>query len=152
MNDGSWKSIIKALCAILVIIIIVVFLTYLESRRAANIEANPDRSKVLLNEANRRMKHILSSAGLEADYEINDHPNESFTEAKHKINICTNCLNSEELPKLDKILYVGLHEVSHVINKGKDHDEKFYGIFQGLLIKAVELGYLDQKKLKVQNK
>lgn len=105
----------------------------------------------LLYEVNRRLQHILAMSKIKVDYNLMDHPELTFAEDKKDISLCSSCVieNSNNIPKIDRLLYMTLHEVSHVINKGENHDENFEQIFKSLLLMAAKLGYLDAKRLRL---
>jgi len=105
----------------------------------------------LLHEVNRRLQHILAMSKIKVDYNLIDHPELTFAEDKKDISLCSSCVieNSNNIPKIDRLLYMTLHEVSHVINKGENHDENFEQIFKSLLLMAAKLGYLDAKRLRL---
>lgn len=187
---------------ILLILIIIIFIVIITIRSQSspnnsitNELNNPNKAQkreewaneILLEETNERLKHILASCNLNVKYNLLDNPKFTYVQDKLDINICTSCINGDNIgdkspittistntrsgdvnssnvsnmnnlhknsnittsDKLDKILYMGLHEIAHVINKGKDHDANWENIFKKLLIKAGDLGYLDKSKLKI---
>lgn len=66
----------------------------------------------------------------------------SFTENKNKIVICMRDANGN-LYSFNSLLYVLLHEISHVINDELHHTSKFQMIFNELLQLAESRGYYD---------
>ena len=137
--------------AALIVLIIVVIVVYISQQTSPEI-INPQ-----LVEVDRRVRHVLSRKGHSTQYSMQDHPDMSFTLNKNQVNVCTSCLVPDDITvmeehkhnivPLDKLVYIGLHEVSHVINKGQDHDEAWKAIFHDLLREAASLGYLDEQRL-----
>jgi len=95
-----------------------------------------------LNELNAKIAHVVSECGFHASYEIYSHPSKTFTLNKTKMYVCTSCAEN------DRLLYMGLHEVAHVLtatsHSSEDaHGPTWEGTFKILLDKASSLGYLN---------
>lgn len=65
----------------------------------------------------------------------------SFTENKKRIVLCLR--NGDNFYKWNSLVYVALHEVSHVICTELHHTSKFHAINRALLSHAEKLGYYD---------
>lgn len=65
----------------------------------------------------------------------------SFTENKKRIVLCLR--NNNSFYKWNSLMYVALHEVSHVICDELHHTSKFHAINRALLSHAERLGYYD---------
>ena len=63
----------------------------------------------------------------------------SYTINKEKVFICLKDEN-DEYYNLNLLIYVLLHEISHVICNSIGHTDEFHAIFEALLIKATEEG------------
>jgi Fe2+ or Zn2+ uptake regulation protein len=63
----------------------------------------------------------------------------SYTINKEKVFICLKDENNEYY-NVNLLIYVVLHEISHVICKSIGHTDEFHAIFEALLIKATEEG------------
>jgi hypothetical protein len=68
---------------------------------------------------------------------------ESYTENKKYIYLCMRNRKGE-LYKFNTLIYVLLHEISHVINNELHHTKKFFLIFSQLLSHAEQLGYYNR--------
>ncbi len=67
----------------------------------------------------------------------------AYTEDKTTIYLCLNDENGKPYP-MNTLLYVALHEISHVLNtKSYGHDKNFSDIFDKLLCRAARLGVYD---------
>lgn len=65
--------------------------------------------------------------------------NKSYTINKEKVYICLKDEKDDYYPK-NMLIYVFLHELSHVICDEIGHTDKFHRIFEDLLGKAIEKG------------
>jgi hypothetical protein len=74
----------------------------------------------------------------------------SYTINKKKIYLC---LKDEqgEYYDMNMLIYVAIHELSHVLCDEIGHTPKFYKIFQEQLDKATELGLYDPNKPIISN-
>lgn len=99
------------------------------------------------NIINHRIKETLQRARYHAEYTLRSNTVASFTKDKKDIYLCSSCVDKDKTD-LEKLTYVGLHEVSHVICKSKDHTEEWRKIFKELLHAAADLGYLQKSRIK----
>jgi len=75
----------------------------------------------------------------------------SYTINKEKIYLCLTDENGEYYPT-NMLVYVLLHELSHLLNKDDiGHTEKFHKIFQELLDKAHSMGIYNASIPPIQN-
>jgi hypothetical protein len=74
----------------------------------------------------------------------------SYTINKEKIFLCLKDKN-EKYYDSNMLVYVLLHELSHVLNDEVGHGEKFQRIFNEVLEKATEEGIYDPNKPLIQN-
>lgn len=63
----------------------------------------------------------------------------SYTINKQKVYICLLDENGEYY-NMNMIIYVTLHEISHVLCDEIGHTKKFHEIFEAILLKATEMG------------
>lgn len=63
----------------------------------------------------------------------------SYTLNKEKVFLCLQNENGEYY-SLNMLIYVGLHEIAHVLCTSQGHTPEFYEIFDGLLKRASDLG------------
>lgn len=63
----------------------------------------------------------------------------SYTINKEKVFICLRDENGEYY-NLNLLVYVTLHEISHVICQSVGHTDEFHAIFEDILVKATEEG------------
>jgi len=68
--------------------------------------------------------------------------NKSYTINKKTVYLCLEDQNGNYY-NLNILVYVLLHEISHVLCKSIGHNEEFQSIFDKLLSKAEEKGYYD---------
>ena len=68
--------------------------------------------------------------------------NKSYTINKKTVYLCLEDQNGNYY-NLNILVYVLLHEISHVLCKSIGHNEEFQSIFDKLLKKAEEKGYYD---------
>jgi hypothetical protein len=144
--------VIAVIFLILIVIVSLVFFADDKVNDDSDVKSNRPKGDAILSEANRRVKHILAMSGYEGiKYRLRNNMEKSFTRNKEDVHVCTSCLadTSSDIPKLDRILYVSLHEVSHVINVTQDHDLAWEMVFKKLLSKACDLGYLDRSRLRI---
>lgn len=64
----------------------------------------------------------------------------SYTINKKNVYICLKDKKTDEYYNTNMLVYVTLHELSHVINDTIGHDESFNKVFNALLKKASEMG------------
>ena len=76
--------------------------------------------------------------------------NKSYTINKRKIYLCLRDENSEYYD-FNMLVYVALHELSHVLCDEIGHTPKFHSIFKNLLKKAVEMNIYDANKPIIMN-
>lgn len=127
----------RAFTIIIIFIIVVVIMNYLKNEKKSVSPVG--------KEVSRRVKKILQAQNLdEFSYEILENDTSSHTTNKYKVNLCSSCIydTKEKDYPIDKLTYVALHEISHVINKGRDHDDEWRKIFQKLLWQAGEFEYI----------
>lgn len=74
----------------------------------------------------------------------------SYTINKEKIFLCLKDKN-EKYYDSNMLVYVLLHELSHVLNDEVGHGAKFQQIFNEVLDKATEAGIYDPNKPLIQN-
>jgi len=74
----------------------------------------------------------------------------SYTINKEKIFLCLKDKN-EKYYDSNMLVYVLLHELSHVLNDEVGHGEKFQRIFNEVLEKATDTGIYDPNKPLIQN-
>lgn len=124
--------------AIVLLILLVIFISHSRKEKKGDPE---------LNRLQKKLKLIVREAGFSARFRLSQHPRANYTQGKQNIYICTSCVEQEE-----KLLYIGLHEIAHVLCKtshGKDsHDERWKAVFFKLLQTAAHLGYLDANKIR----
>lgn len=80
--------------------------------------------------------------------------NESYTIDKSYVHLCLRDPNTGKYYAYNNLIYVALHEVSHVLDKQKDnntHTGKFVPIFDSLLRTAAKLGIYDPTQPMVEN-
>lgn len=68
--------------------------------------------------------------------------NKSYTINKEKVFLCLKKKNGEYYD-MNILVFVTLHELSHVLSTTIGHDKNFNNIFDALLKKAAELGIYD---------
>lgn len=76
--------------------------------------------------------------------------NKSYTINKKKIYLCLKDENKEYYD-FNMLIYVAIHELSHVLCNEIGHTPKFNQIFQDNLIKAEQLGIYDPSKPIISN-
>ena len=74
----------------------------------------------------------------------------SYTINKHKVYIC---LNDEKGEYYDDnmLIYVLLHEYSHVLCDEIGHTDKFHKIFDEIIVKAIEAGIYNKNITPIKN-
>ena len=133
---------------IIIIVLIVIILVVLKHDKGekADTKIRVDTSRQM-TALEIKLLEIVESAGYQANYKLSEHPTKSFTQNKSDLYICTSCISDDD----EKLLYVGLHEVSHSLSPsfGKNsHDERWKSTFMKLLKTAADLGYLDKDRLR----
>lgn len=136
---------------LIIAIVIIIVVIILMRRRSTNevtmaSDLGLDQETQDINALNAKISHVVSECGYQANYEIYSHPSKTFTINKHKMYVCTSCAEN------DRLLYMGLHEVAHVLtstfHSSEDaHGQVWEGTFRVLLTKADELGYLNPVKI-----
>lgn len=105
-----------------------------------NIECKQDEDVI------NQLRHLATSiCPLLSHIEINS-GNESVTINKERIYLCIRDPKTKELYPLDVLIYVMLHEMSHVISKTystKSHNDEFFANFDRLLDKASAKGIIN---------
>jgi hypothetical protein len=103
---------------------------------------------VIDNSTLDHLKNILKTLVPEAtNYSIQP-GKESVTVNKENIYICMRNPNNGELYSFDILLYVTLHELSHVMSKTystKSHNDEFQTNFKKLLDRAYEKNFLPRE-------
>jgi hypothetical protein len=69
----------------------------------------------------------------------------AYTEDKRRIALCLENPETKRPYDMNTIMYVSLHELAHILNKGFGHGDDFKKIFSGLLKKSSQLGFYDPK-------
>lgn len=70
----------------------------------------------------------------------------AFTENKEVITLCLVEPDTNKNYDINTLMYVALHELSHVISTSTGHGEEFKRNFAMLLKKGAELGFYDPRK------
>jgi hypothetical protein len=70
----------------------------------------------------------------------------AFTENKEVITLCLVNPETKKEYDLNTVMYVALHELSHVISTSQGHGDEFRNNFANLLKKATDLGIYDPRK------
>ncbi len=139
---------------ILIIIVVLIIINTIRNESDGDLKAFltqgikkkaqiPKYDMKLLYEINKKIQKILNSAGFyDIKYQLQSHPIKSFTKAKKDIHICIQCAQYD----IKKLLYIGLHEVAHVMTRtyhnNEEHNDEWWNIFHRLLNAAKDLGYL----------
>ena len=77
--------------------------------------------------------------------------NESYTINKRVIHLCTKSPRNGEYYDKNTLMFVVLHELSHVICDDIGHTDKFLQINRAILNFAIKNGYYDPSKPFVEN-
>ena len=128
----------------LIIIILVVIIMYIFFSRKK--EENVEENEQIAEHINYRVRETLLKAGYKVTYRLHSSMISNFTKDKKDIYLCTTCVDGDKTD-LEKLTYVGLHEVAHVLCKSKNHTDEWKIIFKKLLYTAADLQYLDRKKI-----
>lgn len=133
---------------LIILILIILYCIFFPSKSpdvpSHNIPQKDDDQ--ITEHINYRVRETLLKAGYKVDYRLHSTTISNFTKDKKDIYICTSCIDDDKTD-LEKLTYVGLHEVAHVLCKSKDHTEEWKNIFKKLLYTAANLGYLDERKI-----
>ena len=127
-------------------IVIIIVIILLSRRREDHVVVGPVETSPELSLLDQKLTRVIFECGYHVAYELYSHPSRSFTLNKSKMYICTSCAED------DRLLYMGLHEVAHLVthsdHAGEDaHGPVWESTFRSLLSKAQELGYLVQGNL-----
>lgn len=95
-----------------------------------------------------RVNQLLTNYDKDRIYEIsplNKEGNTSYTEDKVKLILCLRKKESNEKGEYDlhdenTVMFVLLHELSHMMNSGWKHGEDFWVLFKFMLLNAVDAG------------
>lgn len=128
----------------IVITILIIFIIYIVLFRRK--EEEPQENVQITEHINYRVRETLFKAGYKVSYSLHSSTISNFTKDKNEIYLCTTCIDDDKTD-LEKLTYVGLHEVAHVLCKSKNHTDEWKGIFKNLLYTAADLGYLDKRKI-----
>jgi hypothetical protein len=69
----------------------------------------------------------------------------AYTENKHVITLCLQDPSTKKYYGINTIMYVALHELSHVITKSKGHGDEFKHNFAKLLEQGSKLDIYDPR-------
>jgi hypothetical protein len=140
---------------LLFVIIFIIFFVLINRPNERFYELNNNISSNMLNKLRYVANDLLDNtkmkfSGFLAPLNIRDYRKiiniqegySSFTENKTKIVLCMRDANGN-LYSFNSLMYVLLHEISHVINDELHHTSKFQNIFRDLLKLAEERGYYD---------
>ena len=70
----------------------------------------------------------------------------AYTENKEVITLCLKSPDTGEYYDMNTVMYVALHELAHVVSKGKGHGEEFKKNFMELLRRGALMGFYDPSK------
>lgn len=129
----------------IVITILIIFVIYIIISRKKK-EETPEQNAQIAEHINHRVRETLFKAGYKVSYSLHSSTLSNFTKDKKEIYLCTTCVDDDKTD-LEKLTYVGLHEVAHVLCKSKNHSDEWKNIFKKLLYTAADLGYLDERKI-----
>jgi hypothetical protein len=106
---------------------------------------NSPRYKEYLQERILQLTHNYSSKRMYEISPLNTGENTSYTEDKRTLVFCLrhktpNSLGEYELHDINTMMFVVLHELSHMMNNTWDHHLDFWILFKFLLMNAVECG------------
>lgn len=91
-----------------------------------------------------RTKQLVENYNSKSLYEISPNNimgNTSFTENKgRKIVMCLRDKTTEQVHDINTIMFVALHEITHVMNDRWGHETQFWELFRIILIESVECG------------
>jgi hypothetical protein len=141
MNTNNWLAIFVALLLICVIIWCIV-----TQIKESHLQDDPKLKEILtvlepLFKSDNYYSGILE--GLNDRDILNEirlyKGDKSYTINKEKVFLCLRDEN-EEYYNMNMLLYVTIHELSHVICDEIGHTEKFQNIFEALLVKATDMG------------
>lgn len=132
---------------------------------------NAKESAELLAEASRRMQKLVDHlnenfpdnaavkrlvAGFDAKKISETLPNSTlvaFTENKSKMSFClTEKKNGTELIDINTLMFVAIHEMSHISSKSIGHKSEFWENFKFFLIEADKIGIYKPVDYKKKNK
>jgi len=90
--------------------------------------------------ATKRLKERFTKRTIIAETP-HDSNNTSYTINKgDKISFCLRSKKTGNLHQFNKLMYVGLHEISHIACDEEGHTEKFWYIFENFANKAIKMG------------
>lgn len=72
--------------------------------------------------------------------------NSAYTENKSVITLCLKDPETGKFYDINTVMYVALHELSHMVSKTHGHNNEFKQNFSGLLNEATKLGIYDPRK------
>jgi hypothetical protein len=121
--------------------------TSLYSQNAADVVElmnNPQHREYI----QERIIQLVNNYNPDRIYEIsprNSSNSTSYTENKRTLILCLrrktpNAAGENELHDVNTIMFVMLHELSHMMNNTWDHGEDFWILFKFILLNAVEAG------------
>ena len=91
----------------------------------------------------QKLKSIIQKISPEAASKIRVYKGDkSYTINKRNVYLCLHDENGEYY-SMNTLLYVALHEISHVLCDSIGHTEEFDSIFKEILTKAEKMGYYD---------
>ena len=115
----------------ILLIIIILFILFIENQIKENIEFDP--MLITLKEILKPVHPIISELKIYRG-------NKSYTINKEKIYLCLYDQNGEYYP-INMLIYVLLHEIAHILNEDDiGHTPKFYEQFNKLLENSISIG------------
>ncbi len=123
---------------IIIIAIVIIVLLLVSSSKSQENFTIPE-ADLVLNEIKRRL-YILSPFFGKIPIKIG---NKSFTEDKSVITLCIKDVSTGRIYDINVLMYVVLHEVSHVVTKAdgvNSHADEFKNNFAKLLKDAAQKG------------
>lgn len=129
---------------VIAIILVVVVICFIIWAIFTQLKEHASKNEPKILELKRIMKPLYVYEGFKLDLtRIRDAElmagNKSYTINKHKVYLCLKDENGNYYNN-NMLIYVLIHEYAHVLCDEKNHTEKFWNIFEDLLLLATELG------------
>lgn len=129
---------------IIAIILAVIVICFIVWAILTQVREHASKNEPKILELKRLMKPLYEHEGFKLDLsKIRDAElmagKKSYTINKHKVYLCLKDENGNYYNN-NMLVYVLIHEYAHVLCDEKDHTEKFWTIFEDLLLLATELG------------